>query len=340
VSTAEADHLHDLAANVEAIESDLEYYRRKRLEPRILHLARRGVVPLTTLFRAASQVMPDGSPPEGGTATYPDLSASVAALQVRLDDFVRNVATVFAPLEGHHVAIEDIRRERGNYDPFFVIPKRSFEGSLEERVRKLHAGFDDTETVVRVFFEALVDSGRVTREQLQSRHRAFADAGYWNGARIVARAWVDPEFKERLLTQGRRAIRELDIPPGKVGILGIAENTAQVHNVVVCTLCSCYPSDLLGQPPWWYRSEDYREDVVADPRALLRDRFGLDVPSDVQVRVYDSTSDVRWMVLPARPEGTEHLTEDELARLITPESLVGTARALTPAEATLTSAPR
>jgi nitrile hydratase len=325
-------HLHDVDANLTAIESDLEYYRRKRLEPRVLHLARRGLVPLTTLFRASARVRPVVSATEAKGHGEHDLDEAVASLQSRLDAFVRDVATAFAPLDGHHIAIDDIRRERGNYDPFFVIPKRSFEGTAEERVQKLQVAFADSETLVRVFAEALVDTGLVSREMLETRHREFGEAGYWNGARIVARAWVDPDFKERLLTQGRRAIRELDIPPGKVGILGVAENTPEVHNVVVCTLCSCYPSDLLGQPPWWYRSDDYRRDVVLDPRRLLSEQFGVDVSPDVQVRVYDSTSDVRWMVVPQRPEGTEDWTEEQLARLVTAESLIGTGRALTPEE--------
>jgi nitrile hydratase len=178
--------------------------------------------------------------------------------------------------------------------------------------------------VLRACTQALVDLGHVTTAQLEQRRSGLAELGYRNGARIVARAWTDPDFKERLLTQGRSAVRELDIPPGKLGILGVAENTEEAHNVVVCTLCSCYPSDVLGDPPWWYRTEEYRRDIVADPRATLSGRFGLDIPPDVAVHVHDSTSDVRWMVLPRRPEGTSDLSEEELAALVTPESLVGT----------------
>lgn len=151
--------------------------------------------------------------------------------------------------------------------------------------------------------------------------------GWRNGARIVARAWVDESFRQRLLTQGRETVRELDIPPGKLGILGIAENSDDVHNVVVCTLCSCYPHDLLGNPPWRYRTDGYKERVIADPRGMLEEAFGLQIPQGTQIRVHDSTSDVRWMVLPQRPPGTEGLSEDELAELITPEALVGTALA-------------
>jgi len=322
-----------------AIESDFEYFRRKRLEPLVLHLARRGLLPLVTLLRTASDVARDERPAEHVPSDEVDLGAAISALQVRLDAFVRGIATASSPLDGSHMVIDDLRRERGDYDSFFRVAAQSFEGTLTERVAKLGAAFSESETLLHVFTEALVAAGLVSRDQLAERRRQDAAAGYWNGARIVARAWVDPDFKDRLLTQGREVVRELDIPPGKLGILGVAENTAHVHNVVVCTLCSCYPWDLLGDPPWWYRSDDYRRDIVRDPRGLLRERFGLDVPPDVEVRVRDSTSDVRWMVLPQRPEGTEDLTEEELAQLVTSESLVGTARALTPAEAQL-RAPR
>jgi nitrile hydratase len=333
VSQSGPGHLHDPEANVVAIESDFEYFRRKRLEPLVLHLARRGLLPLVSLMRAASGVAREEEPADEGSPDELDLDSSISALQARLDAFVRGIATVSFPLDGNYMVIDDLRRERGDYDPFFRVTKQSFEGSLAERVAKLNEAFDRSETLLQVFTEAVVAAGLVSRDQLAERRKQDAAAGYWNGARIVARAWVDPDFKDRLLTQGREVVRELDIPPGKLGILGVAENTEQVHNVVVCTLCSCYPWDLLGDPPWWYRSDDYRRDIVKDPRGLLRERFGLDVPPDVEVRVRDSTSDVRWMVLPQRPEGTEHLTEEELARLVTSESLVGTARALTPAEA-------
>jgi nitrile hydratase len=154
--------------------------------------------------------------------------------------------------------------------------------------------------------------------------------GYRNGARLVARAWLDPEFKRRLLETGRQAARELGIPPGRLGKLGVAENTEHEHNVVVCTLCSCYPHDLLGDPPWWYRTDEYKRRIIEDPRAMLAEMFGLHVPPHRSITVRDSTSDVRWMVLPRRPEGTEALTEDELADLVTPESLVGAGEPRTP----------
>ena len=122
----------------------------------------------------------------------------------------------------------------------------------------------------------------------------------------------------------------MNIPPGRLGKLGVAENTTTQHNVVVCTLCSCYPHDLLGDPPWWYRDDSYKEAIVRDPRGTLAKRFDLRLSDGVEVRVHDSTSDIRWMVLPRRPEGTEDWSEEELARLVTIDSLVGVAPALDP----------
>jgi Nitrile hydratase, alpha chain len=178
---------------------------------------------------------------------------------------------------------------------------------------------------------ALLDKRVLTTEQIEQQRAFLAGRGAWNGARIVARAWVDPAFKQALLARGREAVRELNIPPGRLGKLGVAENTAALHHVVVCTLCSCYPHDLLGDPPWWYRDDSYKERIVRDPRGTLADLFDLRLLDSVEVRVHDSTSDVRWMVLPSRPAGTDSWSEEELARLVTIDSLVGTAPALTPA---------
>jgi nitrile hydratase subunit alpha len=145
-----------------------------------------------------------------------------------------------------------------------------------------------------------------------------------NGARVVARAWVDPAYRERLLTDGTRAIAEL----GYSGIQGedmvVVANTPDTHNVIVCTLCSCYPWPTLGLPPVWFKSAPYRSRVVSDPRGVLRE-FGLDLPAEKRVRVWDSTAELRYMVLPERPAGTESLSEDELAALVTRDSMIGVA---------------
>jgi nitrile hydratase len=320
------DHLHikDLEAHLTAIEADLEYFRRKRLDARVLHFARRGIVPLAALIRTATgMALPSPSLAEEDLQDAHDLEEAVKALQERLDALVLGIATFQVPVPGHRVVIDDLRHERGDYHDFLRLNKMTFGGTPAQRISRLDAALADCELLLDVFTGALVRFGGVSEEQLRERRKAAGELGYRNGARIVARAWVDPEFKSRLLSQGRAAVRELGIPPGKLGVLGVAENTESVHNVVVCTLCSCYPHDVLGDAPWWYRTEGFRQNIVLEPRETLQRMFGLELSSDITVRVHDSTSDVRWMVLPARPAGTEGMSEEELAELVTADSLVG-----------------
>ena len=150
-----------------------------------------------------------------------------------------------------------------------------------------------------------------------------------SGARVVARAWVDPAFKARLLADGRAALKEL----GYSGLHGedtlVVENSPQVHNLVVCTLCSCYPWHLLGLPPVWYKSAPYRSRAVIDPRGVLRE-FGLELAEDIEVRVWDSTAELRYLVLPERPNGSEHLGEEALATLVTRDAMIGVAKSTLP----------
>lgn len=148
-----------------------------------------------------------------------------------------------------------------------------------------------------------------------------------NGARVVARAWTDAEYKKRLLTNGAAAIAELGYGGAEGTEMVALENTAKVHNLVVCTLCSCYPWPVLGLPPVWYKSAAFRSRSVIDPRGVLRD-FGLEIAEDVEVRVWDSTAVVRYLVLPERPAGTESLSEAQLAALVTRDSMVGVARVM------------
>ncbi len=149
-----------------------------------------------------------------------------------------------------------------------------------------------------------------------------------NGARVVARAWVDPEYKKRLLADGTGAIAELGYGGAQGEHMVVLENTPKVHNMVVCTLCSCYPWSVLGLPPIWYKSAPYRSRAVIDPRGVLRE-FGLDLPEDVEVRVWDSTAELRYLVLPERPAGCEGLDETALASLVTRDSMVGVAKVTT-----------
>jgi nitrile hydratase len=155
------------------------------------------------------------------------------------------------------------------------------------------------------------------------------DVGPRNGAKVIARAWVDPAFKARLLADGSAAVEELGFGGA---LLAVVENTPEVHNLVVCTLCSCYPNALIGLPPTWYKSFAYRSRAVIEPRAVLRE-FGLELDESVEIRVWDSSSELRYMVLPERPVGTERLSEEELAELVTRDAMIGVAKVQAPVAA-------
>ena len=144
-----------------------------------------------------------------------------------------------------------------------------------------------------------------------------------NGAKVVAKAWVDPEYKKRLLENATKAIEELSYTGRQGEHMVVVENTPEVHNVVVCTLCSCYPWPVLGIPPTWYKSDEYRSRTVREPRKVLQE-FGLELDLNTQIKVWDSTSEMRYLVLPMRPVGTEHLSENELESLVTRNSMIGT----------------
>ena len=150
-----------------------------------------------------------------------------------------------------------------------------------------------------------------------------------NGAKVVAKAWVDPEYKKRLLENATKAIEELSYTGRQGEHMVVVENTPEVHNVVVCTLCSCYPWPVLGIPPTWYKSDEYRSRTVREPREVLQE-FGLELDLNTQIKVWDSTSEMRYLVLPMRPVGTEHLSENELESLVTRNSMIGTGLPETP----------
>jgi len=169
--------------------------------------------------------------------------------------------------------------------------------------------------------KGLVDSAALDAVVDMYEHRI----GPRNGARVVARAWVDPAYKSRLLANAGPAIAELGYAGAQGEHMVVVENTPKLHNLVVCTLCSCYPWAVLGLPPVWYKSAPYRSRAVIDPRGVLRE-FGTELAEDVEIRVWDSTAEIRYLVLPERPAGTEKLTEEELAGLVTRDSMIGTAR--------------
>ena len=169
--------------------------------------------------------------------------------------------------------------------------------------------------------ELLIEKGILTADDVRRQVEDMDGRNAGMGAKMVARAWVDPAYKQRTLIDGNAAAEEVGLDRGLFKLI-VVENTPQIHNVIVCTLCSCYPRWLLGLPPDWYKSRSYRSRVVREPRLVLRE-FGLNLPDDVMVRVHDSNADMRYLVLPMRPAGTEGLSEEQLAALVTRDSMIG-----------------
>jgi nitrile hydratase len=186
----------------------------------------------------------------------------------------------------------------------------------------------DSALRVKALETLLVEKGLLNPESIDAWVEAYTeDIGPKRGAHIVAKAWCDTDFKQRLVQDGSSAIDELGYLGSATGHLKVIENTESVHNLVVCTLCSCYPFSILGIAPAWYKAAAYRSRAVRDPRGVLEE-FGVQVSADVEVRVWDSTAELRYLVLPQRPAGTETLGEDELASLVTRNSMIGTDRDL------------
>jgi nitrile hydratase alpha subunit len=173
--------------------------------------------------------------------------------------------------------------------------------------------------------ELLIDKGIFTADEMRAAIEARDAIQPAQGARVVARAWTDPAYKARLLSDAPAAVREMGIDPGETRLI-VVENTPELHNVIVCTLCSCYPRQIIGLPPSWYKSREYRARVVREPRAVLKE-FGTELPDRVEVRVHDSTADMRYLVLPMRPEGSEGLGAEQLAELVTRDCMIGVTQA-------------
>jgi nitrile hydratase subunit alpha len=326
-------HMHDYEAHITAVEEDLEYYRAKRLEPRIIYLIRRGIVTFYDLLKARAGLKRNNQFFKPRKRQGINVEARVRYLEEWLDEYVKGIALVSSrSVEGMDMVIEDNRKERGDYDDFFRIKKKEHHGTLEERMINLEQDLKDYQELLEVFVQALIARQWSTRQELEQRWQQLHEERPWVGAVIVAKAWTDPEFKQALLTTGREALRELGVHQGKIGKLLVVENTDAVHNVVVCTLCSCYPYDILGDTPWWYKHDIYKERIVQTPRAVLKEMFSLELPAEQEVRVWDSTSDVRYFVLPKRPAATEGMSAEELAELVTIDSLIGAGLAKEPSE--------
>lgn len=184
-------------------------------------------------------------------------------------------------------------------------------------------GAGEYEIMVHAIKELLIEKGVITGADIRKTLEFMDTRGPALGAKIVARAWTDPEFKKRLLANGTAAVAEMGIPMGDAELI-VVENTEDVHNVIVCTLCSCYPRTILGLPPDWYKSRNYRSRVVAEPRAVLKE-FGTVLPPSVTLRTHDSNADMRYLVLPERPTGTEGWSPEQLAAIVTRDCMVGVA---------------
>jgi nitrile hydratase len=182
------------------------------------------------------------------------------------------------------------------------------------------------EARVAAIESVLVDEGILDTDALDAIVQHFEDnLGPMNGAKVVARAWTDPAYKERLLADGTAAIKELGFEGPQGELMVVVENTPKVHNLVVCTLCSCYPWPTLGLPPKWYKAPAYRSRAIREPRKLLAE-MGTDIPGDVEIRVQDSSAEARYLVLPMRPDGTDGMSEEQLAGIVTRDSMIGVQR--------------
>jgi len=194
-----------------------------------------------------------------------------------------------------------------------------------------HSELSEVAARVRALETLLTEKGYIDTGALDAIVETYeSKIGPRNGARVVARAWADPAYRERLRTDATKAIAELGYSGRQGEHMVAVENGAGVHNLVVCTLCSCYPWPVLGLPPVWYKSPPYRSRAVLEPRAVLKE-FGVTLPSDMEIRVWDSTAETRYLVVPERPPGTEGFSEEQLASLVTRDSMIGTGLALAPA---------
>ncbi len=181
----------------------------------------------------------------------------------------------------------------------------------------------ESERLLGAVLGLLETKGILTADEIAERVEITDSASPGQGARMVAKAWLDPAYRARMIQDGSKAAEEIGIPMRGMPPLGVLENTADVHNLVVCTLCSCYPRAVLGYPPFWFKSASYRARAVRDPRGLLKDEFSTTIPDAMKLRVVDSTADYRWMVLPQRPAGTDGWSEEQLAAIVREGDMIG-----------------
>lgn len=296
----------------------MEYWRTKRLEPRVFRLLRKGEITFFDIIQASDTGRAQVRRLKGDGA----LEERVTALEIELGKLIRSIE-VATSIIGNRVLIEESREDAGVYNESLKFVHRRLSGPIEARVAQLESMLYENMVLARASLVILTRQGLISPERVDEMLTATNPPRYENGARIVARAWLDPSFKSRLMEDAKGTLRELGFALNRTPKLVVVEDTKTVHNVIVCTLCSCYPYELLGNPPWWYKHESYRDAIVKNPRKTLIDMFKLNVPEDVEVRVYDSTSDIRYMVMPRRPDGTEGMSEEQLSGLVTQDSLIG-----------------
>jgi len=296
----------------------MEYWRTKRLEPRVIRLIRKGTIAFSDLIQASTVAHSRVEELKSGG----DLEDRVAALEIGLGKFIRGTE-VATSIIGSRVLVEESRQEAGVYDEGAKLEHRELSEGTIDRVSELEEMLTGNMLLLQALLIALTKKELVTLEKVDEMLAATNPPRYENGARIVAKAWLDSEFRSRLVDDAKTTLRELGFALNRTPKLVVLENTEFVRNVIVCTLCSCYPYELLGNPPWWYKHESYKQEIITSPTKKLEEMFKLTVPANVELRVYDSTSDIRYMVLPRRPERTEGMSEERLASLVTPESLIG-----------------
>jgi nitrile hydratase subunit alpha len=320
-------HSEDIDAHLKSIEEDMEYWRTKRLEPRVFRLLRKGEITFYDIVKSSDSIRADSRLLQSAENSTPE--ERVTALELRLGEFIRGIE-VAASIIGYRVLAEESRDEAGVYNESYKLAHKKLEGSVEERISKLETYLEEEMVLLNALLKILTQKKLITLEKLDEMLSAPQPPRYENGAMIVARAWLDPAFKADLMTDAKGTLRELGFALNRTPKLVVLEDTESVRHVIVCTLCSCYPYELLGNPPWWYKHDSYKQAIVKEPRRTLESMFKFVVPENVEISVYDSTSDIRYIVLPKRPDGTVGMGERELAGLVTQESLIGVGPTLSP----------
>jgi len=313
-------HTEDAGLHIRAVFEDAEYWRTKRLEPVMFQLLRKGRITFHDLMHDPPEIAPVLQDP----SKQPSIEDSVEMLELNLGKYINGIE-IAAQVARDAYFIDEQRKDAGIYDPELKIVHRTFDitSTESEQLSAVERMLEDYYDVLQVYLNALIVRGFILRDKLKEMLEAPIPPKFENGAKIVARAWTDEKFKQSLLEDAKQTLREIGIAVYRSPKLVVLENTDDVHNVIVCTLCSCYPYAVLGNPPWWYKDDSYKQAIVSDPRKTLKEMFNFSIPESREIKVYDSTSDLRYFVLPRLPAKGKMLKEEDLWKLVTPESLIG-----------------